>query len=252
VLRYVFNLCFGKQNSVKDNLHTVSEVKLSDFSLFLRLTIKRLRRGKRPFRTYHLSTSTLISEGNPSETRLVVENQSFDETTHNELKIFESWATEAVVRNRELVVEMDPEERLEKLTEYMESCDLILRKQTDVQAKFHKTIQNIHARLNSGQLTSTGRSSFCSSFDYFAYFLTQLTLKFKGARRNSSLREMTVNEDSVDSLEKLNISTTGRWPKSRQKMYGNTSTRRFILPPNRYRFNPQRTTCLQMSYSVGM
>lgn len=176
-------------------MHTVSE---------------RLRRGKRPFRTYHLSTSTLISEGKPSETRLVVENQSFDETTHNELKIFESWATEAVVRNRELVVEMDPEERLEKLTEYMESCDLILRKQTDVQAKFHKTIQNIHSRLNSGQLTSTG------------------------ARRNSSLREMTVNEDSVDSLEKLNISTTGRWPKSRQKMYGNTSTRRFILPPNRY------------------
>lgn len=45
---------------------------------------------------------------------------------------------------------------------------------------------------------------------------------------------MTVNEDSVDSLEKLNISTTGRWPKSRQKMYGNSSTRRFILPPNRY------------------
>ena len=100
----------------------------------------------------------MISEGKSSETRLVVENQSFDETTHNELKIFESWATEAVVRNRELVVEMDPEERLEKLTEYMESCDLILRKQTDVQAKFHKTIQNIHTRLNSGQLTSTGRS----------------------------------------------------------------------------------------------
>ena len=67
------------------------------------------------------------------------------------------------MRNREFVLEMDPEERLEKLTEYMESCDLILRKQTDMQAKFQKAIENIHSRLNSGQLSSTGESNtICS------------------------------------------------------------------------------------------
>ena len=88
---HFFTLCFGQKNSVKDNLHTVSEVILSDPLVSLGLTIKRLRRGKRPFRTYHLSTSSLLDKGKNSETRLVVENQSFDETTHNELKIFESW-----------------------------------------------------------------------------------------------------------------------------------------------------------------